>query len=82
MHEDHHRKLVFKVIVSDDEQYSLWLLDREEPPGWRDTGNMRGSAIECLTFIKEWYFRERQGDAEPVSSTVNHAKPANRAAYA
>lgn len=48
-----HHRLIFKVIVSRDNEYSLWLLDREDPPGWRDTGTMRGSPSECLAHIKE-----------------------------
>lgn len=65
MRETFYNTLVFRVIISDNKQYSLWPVDREEPPGWRDAGQMRGSAIECLAYVKESYFRQRQPDAEP-----------------
>jgi len=55
-----HHGLVFKVIVSQDNEYSLWLLDREDPPGWRDTGTMRGTAPECLAHIKKSRFEKHQ----------------------
>jgi len=74
MREEFQKTLVFKVIVSNGKQYSLWLLDREVPPGWYDAEPMQGSAVECLAYIKEVYFRERQLDAEPVSSYVSQAQ--------
>jgi MbtH protein len=41
-----------KVVVNDEEQYSLWPADRENPPGWRDTGKT-GTKSECLEYVKE-----------------------------
>lgn len=41
-----------KVVVNDEEQYSIWPVDRENPPGWRDTGTT-GSKEQCLAFIDE-----------------------------
>jgi len=55
-----HHRLIFKVIVSQDNEYSLWILDREDPPGWRDTGTMRGSASECLAHIRQCHYQEYQ----------------------
>jgi len=82
MRDEYRTRLVFKVIVSEDDQYSLWLLDREDPPGWRDTGHVRGSATECLAHIREIYFRERHVHAEPVSSSKSRTEPASKAVYA
>jgi len=82
MREEFQRTLIFKVIVSNDKQYSLWLLDRELPPGWHDAEPMQGSAMECLAYIKELYFRGRQAEAAPRSSSVRQADPPARAAYA
>jgi MbtH protein len=42
----------YVAVVNHEEQYSLWLADREIPAGWRDCGK-RGSKAECLAFIKE-----------------------------
>jgi len=41
-----------KVVVNHEDQYSLWPLDRENPPGWRDAGRT-GTRSECLDFIKQ-----------------------------
>ena len=82
MHEAFHQELIFKVIVNEEDHYSLWLLDREDPPGWHDTGEVRASATVCLAYITEWYSRERQSEAAPVSSSVDQAKPAAIATYA
>jgi MbtH protein len=40
------------VVVNHEEQYSIWPVDREMAPGWRDEGT-RGSKAECLAHIKE-----------------------------
>lgn len=42
----------FKVVVNDEEQYSIWPADRENPLGWRD-GGRAGTKEECLAYIKE-----------------------------
>jgi MbtH protein len=63
-----HHRLIFKVIVSQDNEYSLWLLDREDPPGWRDTGTMRGSASECLAHIKEVHSQNKHKQASATES--------------
>ena len=41
-----------KVVVNDEEQYSVWPLDRENPAGWRDAGKT-GTKAECLEYIKQ-----------------------------
>ena len=64
MYEEVHQTLIFKVIVDEGEQYSLWLIDREEPPGWHDADRVQGSAMECLAYIKEWYMRQAQNRAK------------------
>ncbi len=40
-----------RVVVNDEEQYSIWPLDRDLPPGWREIG-VRGSKAECLAHIE------------------------------
>ena len=39
-----------KVVVNDEEQYSIWPADRENPAGWRDAGK-QGTKDECLAHI-------------------------------
>jgi MbtH protein len=42
--------LVYRVVVNDEEQYSIWLADRPAPAGWRD-GGKTGTKAECLAHI-------------------------------
>jgi MbtH protein len=42
----------FKVVVNDEEQYSIWRADRENPLGWRDA-EKRGTKAECLDYIEQ-----------------------------
>jgi MbtH protein len=42
----------YKVVVNDEEQYSIWPADRDNPAGWRDAGK-EGPKAECLAFIQE-----------------------------
>jgi MbtH protein len=43
---------IYKVVVNDEEQYSIWPADRENPVGWRDAGK-QGPKAECLAHIDE-----------------------------
>ena len=42
----------YKVVMNTEEQYSLWPVDKENAPGWRDEGKT-GSKEECLKHIEE-----------------------------
>ena len=42
----------YKVVVNGEQHYSIWPLDRENPPGWTDEGKS-GSRAECLAHIRE-----------------------------
>ncbi len=39
-----------QVVINDEEQYSIWPLDRRPPAGWSETGET-GSKEDCLTYI-------------------------------
>ncbi|MGW4637722.1 MbtH family protein [Sphaerisporangium sp. NPDC004334] len=41
-----------QVVVNDEDQYSLWPLDRELAAGWRAEG-FTGGKEECLSHIEE-----------------------------
>ncbi len=43
---------IYKVVVNHEEQYSIWLADRENALGWNDVGKT-GLKQECLDYIKE-----------------------------
>lgn len=40
----------YKVVINDEEQYSIWAADAQNPPGWCDAG-ISGSRRECLDYI-------------------------------
>ncbi|WP_019871817.1 MbtH family protein [Salinispora oceanensis] len=41
----------FKVVLNDEEQYSIWPATRPAPPGWREEGT-RGPKQTCLDRIE------------------------------
>lgn len=49
---DNEDKTIYKVVVNDEEQYSIWPDYSENPRGWNDVGKV-GPKVECLTYIKE-----------------------------
>jgi MbtH protein len=49
--DDREDTTIYKVVVNDEEQYSIWPADRESPLGWRD-GGKSGPKAECLEYIK------------------------------
>lgn len=40
-----------KVVVNDEDQYSIWPSDRAAPAGWRETG-FSGDREQCLEHIE------------------------------
>ncbi|KVN88991.1 MbtH family protein [Burkholderia ubonensis] len=42
--------VLYQVVVNDEEQYSIWFLDRDLPAGWRPEGTVGSRAI-CLQHI-------------------------------
>ena len=42
----------YTVVVNDEEQYSIWFVDRDLPAGWREAGSS-GTKDECLAYISE-----------------------------
>ncbi|MEJ6486178.1 MbtH family protein [Nostoc punctiforme UO1] len=43
---------IYKVVVNHEEQYSIWSIELENAPGWKDVGKT-GSKEECLSYIKQ-----------------------------
>ena len=50
--EEREDKIIYKVVVNHEEQYSIWPTDRENPLGWQDAGKS-GTKGECLAYIEE-----------------------------
>jgi len=44
--------ITYKVVVNDEEQYSIWPSGREIPLGWRAT-EFEGKKDACLAYIEE-----------------------------
>jgi MbtH protein len=42
----------YKVVMNQEEQYSIWPADRENPAGWNDAGEI-GTKATCLAYIQE-----------------------------
>ncbi|CAD5918091.1 MULTISPECIES: MbtH family protein [Streptomyces] len=45
-----HTESLYRVVLNDEEQYSIWQAERELPAGWRAEGT-QGSKEECLDHI-------------------------------
>jgi MbtH protein len=70
----------YKVVVNHEEQYSIWVADRVNPPGWRDAGTS-GSKSECLAYIKEFWtdmrplsLRKQMDEPVKVAATFDSSK--------
>ncbi|MFF7246839.1 MbtH family protein [Embleya sp. NPDC008237] len=42
----------YRVVINDEEQYSVWATDRDIPAGWRAEG-FTGTRPACLAHIDE-----------------------------
>lgn len=65
-------RTVFKVLVSEDAQFSLWPADRLHDAGWSEAGK-RGSKDECVDYIKKmWRARASTPQAAGCDRVVTH----------
>jgi MbtH protein len=62
----------YKVVINHEEQYSIWLAHRPNPPGWNDVGPS-GTREECLRYIDEAWT-----DMRPLSLRKQMAAEAER----
>ncbi len=44
--------IAYKVVVNQEEQYSIWPVNKDLPAGWKYAGK-EGKKEECLAFIEE-----------------------------
>jgi MbtH protein len=51
----------YKVVVNDEEQYSIWPIGKANPTGWHDA-NKVGKKGECLSYIQQMWV-----DMRPLS---------------
>lgn len=52
MFEDENDDAIYNVVINHEEQYSIWLANRELPLGWKFVGKS-GKKSECLDYIEE-----------------------------
>ena len=71
MNNDDTEDTKYRVVVNDEEQYSIWAADRPNPDGWRDAPKS-GSRSECLAYIKEVWT-----DMRPLSLRNQMNNPAS-----
>jgi MbtH protein len=72
MSDDYEDDITYRAVLNDEEQYSIWPVDRDLPPGWHDSGT-HGSKQECLDYIEKVWT-----DMRPLS--LRKAMEANGAA--
>ncbi len=46
------KEIIYKVVVNDEEQYSIWPYESKVPLGWHEF-DVSGSRDECLNYISE-----------------------------
>jgi len=78
----------YKVVVNDEEQYSIWPVQRDNPLGWRDAG-FSGSKEACLDHIEEvwtdmrplslrqYMEQQAQQPSVPLTQSPSADEPAN-----
>jgi MbtH protein len=71
--------LFYKVVVNGEEQYSIWLADRENPMGWYDEGT-HGTKQDCLARIsKIWTDMRPKSLREEMKILLNRSAPDDKA---
>ncbi|MFI5617172.1 MbtH family protein [Streptomyces sp. NPDC051567] len=63
----------WKVVVNDEEQYSIWSADREVPAGWHETG-AQGTKEECLAHIERVWTDMRPRSLRPQTAPETGAR--------
>lgn len=58
---------LYRVVVNDEQQYSIWLDSKPNPPGWRDVG-MVGYMRECVAHVEEVWTDMRPKSARQAPS--------------
>ena len=51
-HSQDEDRTIYKVVINDEEQYSIWPAQRANALGWRGAGPS-GPRSECLAYIAE-----------------------------
>jgi MbtH protein len=73
---DEEDQTVYKVVVNDEEQYSIWPAHRENPNGWRDAGKS-GLKPDCLSYINEVWTDMRPLSLRKAMEEHQHSRTSN-----
>ena len=69
-YEEFEDRTIYRVIISQDEQYSVWPADREPRCGWKDAGKT-GTHRECIDYIKSvWSIFRSPALMQPSAGSV------------
>src|SRR5580700_11019853 len=49
--DDQEDQTIYRVVINHEEQYSIWPVNRTNPPGWTDCG-VEGTKAVCLEYIQ------------------------------
>ncbi len=55
--DDKEDNTIYKIIVNDKGQFSLWPVDHSVPSGWKD-GDKIGSRKDCMIYINLLHIKE------------------------
>lgn len=68
----------FRVVANDEEQYSIWPVDRDLPLGWSESGRV-GTKEECLAEIAEvWTDMRPKSLRDRMTAAADGAAAAGR----
>ncbi|MBQ3098118.1 MAG: MbtH family protein [Kiritimatiellae bacterium] len=71
-------EIQIKVVVNQQNQYSIWPADRDNPLGWSDAGKV-GPKEDCLAYIEEiWTDMRPLSLREYMSSVETSMSPSAR----
>ncbi|MCA1617932.1 MAG: MbtH family protein [Acidobacteria bacterium] len=71
---DDEDRAIYKVVVNQEEQYSIWPADRENALGWNDAGKS-GPKAECLAYIEEVWTDRRPNSLRKKTEEAEGGAP-------
>lgn len=81
MYNEEEDNRIYNVVINHEEQYSIWLADRENALGWENEGKS-GTKAECLAYIDEVWTDMRPLSLRKHMEKVEQEKAEKEAAEA
>jgi MbtH protein len=63
---------LYRIVINDEEQYSIWFADREPPLGWNVLGEP-GLKQDCLNRINELWSDMRPLSLRRAMAAADHS---------